>query len=319
MVGVAGVGVVIALVGTIVAWQLVGRLDDSSRQTLTVTIQTIDSIEDSLDLAADVITATTDSVDAAADSLDALDESFDAATGVVEEIDDLTEVVGPTLEEAAESLRQLEGVGDGIDDLLGDLSSIPFGPDYDPERGLGETIGDVATELEALPAEFEQTSTDLDTFETSVGDLQVEIAVLAESVGDISAELEGSDTIVDQYRTNLADARSIAVETRDDLDSNVGLMRIILLIGGLNLAVGQIVPFWLGRSLLRAGDDRSDRTEGGGTAWDDPTADDLVWEDPVVDDSTPSATSSDTAASDATASNPGTPAEPVEESGIHDD
>lgn len=286
MIAIAAVGVVVALVGTVVAWQLVGRLDDSSRQTLTVTIQTIDSIEDSLDLAADVITATTDSVDAAAESLDALDESFDAATGVVGEIDDLTEIVGPTLEEAGASLRQLEGVGNGIDDLLGDLSSIPFGPDYDPERGLGETIGDVATELEALPAEFEQTSNDLDTFETSIDELQVEIAVLASSVGEVSAELEGSDTIIDQYRTNLADARSIAVVTRDDLDSNVGLMRLILLIGGLNLALGQIVPFWLGRSLLRSGTDPDDRG-GAGQVWDDPTADELVWEDSDAADAPP--------------------------------
>ncbi|MEP4648776.1 MAG: hypothetical protein ABJ314_01220, partial [Ilumatobacter sp.] len=58
MIAVAAVGVVVALVGSVVAWQLVGSLDDSSRQTLDVTIDTIDSIEASLDLAAGVLLAT---------------------------------------------------------------------------------------------------------------------------------------------------------------------------------------------------------------------------------------------------------------------
>ena len=257
MIGVAAIGVVVALTGSVVGWQLIGSLDDSSRQTLDVTIETIDSIEASLDLAAGVITATTESVDAAATSLDALDESFESATGVIGEIDDLTEVVGPALTDAGTTLRQLEGVGTGIDDILDDLSTIPFGPDYDPERGLGETIGDLATEIEALPAEFEQTSEDLDDFETDLADLQTEVSTLATAVGDVSAELDGSDDVIAAYRTNLADARSVAVETRDDLGGNVGLMRLILLIGGINLAVGQIVPLWLGRSLLVETDDPS--------------------------------------------------------------
>ncbi len=250
MVGVAAVGVVVALAGSVIAWQVVGSLDDSSRQTLDVTIETIDSIEASLDLAASVITSTTQSVEAAATSLDTLDESFDSATGVIGEIDDLTEVVGPALADAGTTLRQLEGVGAGIDDILGDLSSIPFGPDYEPDRGLGDTIGDLATEIEALPGEFEQTSDDLDDFEADLSDLQAEVSALATAVGEVSDQLDGSDDVIAAYRTNLADARSVAVTTRDDLGSDVGLMRLILLIGGINLAIGQIVPFWLGRSLL---------------------------------------------------------------------
>ncbi|MEP1125585.1 MAG: hypothetical protein ABJH68_17015 [Ilumatobacter sp.] len=250
MIAVAAVGVVVALVGSVVAWQLVGSLDDSSRQTLDVTIDTIDSIEASLDLAAGVLLATNESVDAAAASLDSVDESLGSASGVIGEIDDLTEVVGPALEDAGTTLRELEGVGDGIDSLLGDLSNIPFGPDYDPEQGLGDTIGDLAAEIELLPEEFEQTSSDLDDFETDISTLRTDVTDLATAVGEVSDQLDGSDVIIAGYRTNLADARAVAVSTRDDLGGNVGLMRVILLIGGLNLAIGQIVPFWIGRTLL---------------------------------------------------------------------
>lgn len=250
MVAVAVVGLVVSAAGTLVAWQLVGEINASTRDTLDVTIETIDSVENSIDLADQVLAASSDTIETGASTLAAVAESFEAATGVVEEIDDLSTTVGPALGEAATTLRQLEGVGATIDDLLGNLSSIPFGPDYRPDRGLGETIGELADDIEQLPGEFLQTSNDLQGFNTSLDDLELEIVRLSLDIADVSARLEGSDAIIDGYRQNVSDARAVAVSTRDDLDGDVTLMRLLLVIGGANLAVGQIVPYWIGRGLL---------------------------------------------------------------------
>jgi len=250
MVGVAAVGVVVSLVGTVVAWQLVGQLNSSTRRSLDVTIETIDSVGATIEVADEVLSATTDTVDSAASTLTAVAASFETTTDVIGEVDDLTEVVGPALDDAGSALGELEGLATRVDDVLTGLSEIPFGPDYDPEKGLGEAIGEVAATLEDLPAEFEDTSTELDTFATSVDDLENEVVALAADVTEVSEQIAGSDVLVDQYRENIADARAVAVDTRDGLDRDVSLMRLIVLIGGLNLAVGQIVPYWLGRSLL---------------------------------------------------------------------
>lgn len=250
MLGVAAVGLVVALVGTVVAWQLVGQLNSSTRRSLEVTIDTIDSVEATIEVADEVLAATTETVATASTTLTALGSSFDTATGVVAEVDDLTMVVGPALEDAGSALGELEAVGTGIDNVLGGLSDIPFGPDYDPEQGLGETIGEIAATLENLPAEFEETSSNLDEFTMSLDELEAEVVTLAADMEEVSGTLEGSDELVDQYRENIAEARTVAIDTRDGLDSDVTLMRVVLLIGGLNLAVGQIVPYWIGRSLL---------------------------------------------------------------------
>ncbi|WP_040493184.1 hypothetical protein [Ilumatobacter nonamiensis] len=255
MVTVAAIGLVVSLVGTVVAWQLVGQLNSSTRRSLDVTIETIDSVAATIDVADRVLAATTDSIASAASSLTALADSFETTNGVLAEIDDLTTVVGPALEDAGSALGELEDLGTGIDNVLGGLSEIPFGPDYDPDKGLGETIGEIAATLEDLPGEFQETSTELGEFSTSLDELEDEIVVLAADVEEVSSELAGSDLLVDQYRTNIGDAREVAVETRDGLDRDVTLMRIVLLIGGLNLALGQIVPYWLGRSLLDASRD----------------------------------------------------------------
>ena len=250
MIVIAVVGVLVACAGTIVAWRLLGELNTSTRDTLDVTIGTIDSVDDSIDLADQVLNATIDSVDTASSTRDTLATSFEAGTGVVDEIDDLTTTVGPTLSDAAVTLRQLEDVGSTIDGLLSDLSSIPFAPDYQPDRELGESIGAVADEIDKLPAEFEQTSDDLAGFGEALDDVEAQIRALAADIDAVNDGLAETGPLISDYRRNIAEARAIAVSTRDDVDGSVALMRLLVVMGGLVFAAGQLVPFWIGRDLL---------------------------------------------------------------------
>jgi hypothetical protein len=266
MIGVAAVGVVVAVVGTIVAWGLIGKVNGSTRDTLDVTIDTIDSVESSIDLADDVLEAATQTIVTAGSTLDAVVTSFDESTGVIASVDDLTGVVGPSLADATDTLRTLEGVGNGIDTVLADLSNIPFGPDYNADEGLGTTIGNLADNLEQLPAAFAETSSDLAGFSGSLEELSGEVSQLSSDIDEVTRRLEDRDELVAQYRTNIAEARRVAIETRDGIDGDIGWMRVILVIGGLNFAIAQIVPFWVGRELLvrSAADD--------GTGVDTPTS-----------------------------------------------
>ena len=87
--------------------------------------------------------------------------------------------------------------------------------------------------------------------------MQQQLDDLAGSVQTISDDLADTGDLVDQYRASVADARTLALETNSDLSTGVILMRILLILGGITLLLGQIVPLWLGRSLL----DDADRSE----------------------------------------------------------
>lgn len=263
MIGVAVVGVIVSVVGTVVGWRLVGQVNRSTRDTLDASIETIDSVESSIDVADDVLEAATDTTETAGSTLDAVATSFDESTGVIASVDELTDIVGPALEDASSTLRTLEGVGNDIDGVLESLSDIPFGPDYDADNGLGATIGSLADTFEALPEEFEETSEELDGFSNSLVELSDEVSQLSSDIDDVTSELAGSDELVELYRENIAEARRVAVETRDGLEGDITAMRLILVIAGLNFAIGQIVPFWVGRELLigSAASDSSDRNQ----------------------------------------------------------
>ena len=250
MIGVGLAGMLIAVFGMIVGWIFVGQLATASDDTLEVTLQSLDAIDDTIDLADEVLGSSTDAVAALAGSLSAVSGSFDAGTQAIEDIAGLATTIGPSLEDAGRTVRRLENIGDDIDSVLDALSNLPLAPDYDPDAGLGDTFGQLADTLETLPGQLESTATSLTDFTGSADELQQQLDDLAAAVGSISDDLADTDALVEQYRAGVADARTLALSANDDLDTGVVLMRILLVIGGVTLLVGQIVPLWLGRSLL---------------------------------------------------------------------
>ena len=250
MIGLGVVGAIVAVFGTIGGWIFVGQVAAASDDSLEVTVQALDAVDDTIDLAEEVLTSTVDAVDALAGTLEAVSASFETGTAAIDEIAALADTLGPSLSDASDTVRTLERVGGQIDDVLGTLSSLPVGPDYDPANGLGDTFGRLADTLEELPGQLDSTSTSLTDFTENAGALQGELDRFATSVGSIATDLADTEALVDQYRTSVDDARDLAVETKNDLDLSVTMMRVLLVAGGITLLLGQIVPLWLGRSLL---------------------------------------------------------------------
>jgi hypothetical protein len=273
MIGLGVTAAVVALFGTIVGWIFVGQLADASADSLAVTVQTLDAVDDTIDLAEEVLVSTVDAVDALGGALSALSASFETGTAAIDEIAALADTIGPSLSDASDTVRTLERVGGQIDGVLDGLSSLPIGPNYDPDTGLGETFGNLADTLEELPPQLDTTAESLIDFTSNAGDLQAELDRFAESVQQIGTDLGDTEALVGQYRASVADARVIAVDAKNDLDVSVTLMRILLVVGGVTLLLGQIVPLWLGRMLL----DEIDALEG----------DRLIVVEPASSDSSP--------------------------------
>ena len=156
MIGVGVAGALIAVFGMVVGWIFVGQLASASDDSLEVTLQTLDAVDDTIDLADEVLVATSDGVAALASTLTAVSASFDTGTQAIDDIAGLAETIGPSLEDASGTVRTLEKIGGDIDALLVALSSLPVGPDYNPQAGLGDTLGTLADTLEELPGQLER-------------------------------------------------------------------------------------------------------------------------------------------------------------------
>ncbi len=250
MVGVAVVGVLVAVIGALVGWQLVGQIDSTTRDTLDVSVESLDSLADTIELADDVLASTSESLDAVATTLTSVVSSFDSATAVLSEFSTFAETAGPALEDTTETVRDLADVGTTVDEALGAVSNLPIGLDYDPEAGLGATLGTLADTLEPLSAQFTSTADEIGRLTDDIDTLRTDLDALNATVAQINDDLADTDVLIEQYRLNIAEARALAVATREDVQGDVSWMRLLIVLAGINFAIGQIVPLWFGRELL---------------------------------------------------------------------
>jgi hypothetical protein len=176
-----------------------------------------------------------------------------AAVGVVvalSEFSTFAETAGPALQDTTETLRELEDVGATVDQALAAVSNLPIGLDYDPEAGLGETIGSLADTLEPLSAQFTSTADEIGRLNEDIETLRTDLEALNVTVIEVNEELADTDVLIEEYRINIARARALAVATRDDVEGDAGWMRLLIVLASVNFAIGQIVPLWFGRELL---------------------------------------------------------------------
>jgi hypothetical protein len=250
MVGVAVVGVVVSLVGTIVAWQFVGQLSRSSDRSLALGEDALVTLEATLDVAEEVIGAVDDGLEGVVSTLDVVADVVSDTATVSESTAALAGEIAPSIEGIDDALRSLESVTGSIDSVLRQLSGIPFGPRYDPETSFDAAVARLRADLVPIADSLEGAAAELGEFAEGSDALTAELDALAVDVEEVRRQLAGSEALLDAYRVTTADALDLAGTTRDDLGTDLARTRLLIVLLGLTFAVGQIVPAWVGRELL---------------------------------------------------------------------
>ena len=250
VIALAIIGVVVSVIASAIAWNVLGQIDETSTRTLAVTVESLDAAENTIELADGVLGSTSATVDAVEDTLQTLATSTRTGTGVVDSIGDLARTAGPAFDDAEETLRDLAEVGGSIDQVLAAVTRLPFGLRYQPEAGFGATMGELATELEPLPGAFAAATVELESFSDSTEDVQAEVEALALSVSAIGDRIDDRTDLVDQYRRSIASAREVGEQSARDLESSLRFAQIAIVAVGLVFAAGQVVPYLYGREQL---------------------------------------------------------------------
>ncbi len=266
MVGISFLGLVVAALGTYFGVRLIDQLETTTSDTSAVTIETLAAVDDTLELTEITVASTGDALSSIERTLDGVAEAIGSTDEIAEDLVSLTDRAGPAFGSATESLRQLALVGEDIDVVLAALSSIPFGPDYAPASGLGETFESLAADIEPLASAFESTSESVAGLSGDLDDVLRDVRSVADDVGTVNDALAGAGELIDRYQRNVAEARAVAERADADLEHGVDATRLIIIFAGINFAAGQIVPLWYGLE-LRA------RPPDHGLSWFEPMGD----------------------------------------------
>ncbi len=247
----AVVAAVTCLIGIVVAWQFVGDLAHTTRSSLVIVGDTLDTVDDTLDVADSVIQSVDGGIETVQQSLTTMATAVENGAETLDVVADLTANLAPNLEQIDRGLGGLQSTVDVVDGVLQQLSDLPFGPDYDPETGLASSVQALRDDLQPITEDLANASPSLRELAASSDEALDRLDELAADLDSLGESLSESRELIERYRQSTADAAALAAGTVDDLDRDVWLSRVLIVILGVAIAVGQIAPFRIGRELAR--------------------------------------------------------------------
>jgi len=242
---IAVAGVVVAIIGTIVIWVFLGDLQNTTNRSLLIGEQATVALNDTIDVAEQVLNAVDDGLTTVQSTLSTIDDVLQSTAGLADSTGSLAATLPASFDNIDTALATVQRLGETVDSTLSALSSLPFGPDYNPSVPFPQAVGDLRDALTPIGEQLTTISTELQDFASGSGDLTAQIDSLTSDVQRTRAALSGTDDLLDQYRQATTEAGQLAAETRDQLSGSVTRMRIVLVALGLVLALTQFVPWTL--------------------------------------------------------------------------
>jgi len=211
--------------------------------------------------------ATVDSVDALSAMLSTTAASLENTQPVVAQINVLMgETVPSTLKSATDSLKTAQQAADVLDSaikslenfrsvlgaapLIGAFVEVPKQA-YNPEVPLADSLGELAKNLESLPATFTKMSVSLDKADDNLVAIQGNLTTMSDSVKLISKSLGEYQDMIAQSKSSMENLVTMLTNIQNNLPNILNGVAMVFSLFFLWLLAAQVVIFSQGWELFQ--------------------------------------------------------------------
>jgi chromosome segregation ATPase len=246
----AWIGIILTLVATAIAFALVGRLEGSIGDSLTVTARAIDTIDRSVSVSRDTIDTLSNALDGIAASTATVKTSLASSKGTLDTLQSLLQNSLPgSIEAMQQVLPTIQDAAHAMDTALRELSRLPIGPNYNPQVPFDQAIQQLSTSITSLPSDMRSLATDVATLRDSTTSLETTVGDLDQTIRDLQGNLREAKSALGDYVSTAAEARAIAAAAKHDVRTDTWIARLLTLIVGAVLVIVQALALWIVRHL----------------------------------------------------------------------
>ncbi len=268
LVMIAGIlGLILSLAGLVMVWVLKPSVTTAVANTIQTFDSSITTSKTVMETTSQALGATIGSVDALSDMLGATAQSVEDSQPVLIQITSVLSTTLPsTLQSATDSLKSaqeaatvLESSMKSLDSFRAVLGATPFlssfvptnQPAYNPKIPLADTLGELATNLEAMPATFTEISANIDLADNNMETIKSSLGTMSDSVGLISTSLGEYQSMIGQSRASMDNMKLTLVNIQANLPTILNGAAIGTSLFLFWLLIAQVVIFSQGWELYQ--------------------------------------------------------------------
>jgi methyl-accepting chemotaxis protein len=247
-VGIAGV--VSGLAAIAVGLWLIQDLDVLLRRSLTLTTESLTTVDSSLMGAAESVTFVGDGLADAERTSRGLEDSLADGSALLRETARLTRSdIATSLESFERSMPALIQVSGTVDQTLRAVDNLPVGPEYDPAEPFDETLQALQQDLDGLPEDLRDQADAIDAAGDNLGRVGRQSVEISDAMAEVRASLTETGRVLDEYQGTTGQARDLLADTRSDLNRRLWVLRALVIVLGVIYCFGQLLPIYLGKRM----------------------------------------------------------------------
>ncbi len=252
LIAIGVLGVLGGIAGIVLGQLLLTSADQALSRSLVLTGETLDALQDAIVVAERTVNLVEEGLAQAETTTEDLAGTVADGADLLRSTADLTEDrLAGSLEAFESSLPGLIQVAGVIDTTLGALSSIPFGPTYDPDQPFDESLRELQESLAGVPDDLRAQAQLLRESGDNLDEVGEGTSAIAEDVGEIRSGLSDALDVLAESTTTAESAAELVGDTQLDLQVQMGFARALVILLGLATVLAQLVPLALGWTLLR--------------------------------------------------------------------
>jgi methyl-accepting chemotaxis protein len=253
MLAIGGFGIVAGILTMVIGIRMTNEIEHSVDASLVTTGDALTVVSDSITLSSQIVDTVRDGLKGVTATMNVLEDSIATGTNV---INDSNTFLGTSLPDTLDAINgvlpTIQNVASTIDSTLQLIANVPFAPDYNPTVPLGDAVGQLVDAMAPLPGQLRQLVSGFGDLSTSATNVSNQLTTLSDSLDQLDDDLGQVQQLIGRYSTTTEQATTRVTASRHDLNSSADAMRALFVVLGLVIALGQIVPIWLGVSLIRS-------------------------------------------------------------------
>ena len=257
-------GVVLSVVGTIIGQRLVADLGKGLEANLTLTLDGLDTVNESLILTKSTVGSLSEGLATVEDTAENVSVAIDDTRPLLQQASTVTtQRVPESIETFQEGLPALIEVAGTVDETMRTLSnfnvdrrilgiplSFDLGVDYDPEVPFDETVEELGASLEGMPEQLRSLEESMSVTDDNMRAISRNVSEIGRDLSAINEDVAEIEPLLDEYISTVREISDALRQARLSVRRQLDQMRIVVTVIMVWFGLMQIAPLYLGWELF---------------------------------------------------------------------